>query len=168
MSIFLCFFNLYLTSKRVFTIIIGEQSFTKGDVIMSDTKENILMTALVLFAKNGYEAVSVNDIASRIGITKGALYKHYKNKRAIFESIIKRMYEIDAQRAEKYDVPYAKAVNQGPMLRPPSTKSFTLDVILRQYTPIPIISIRYATRIIQSIDITPLYFTLKSHYFKHQ
>ena len=44
---------------------------------MSDTRENILLTALRLFAKNGYEAVSVSDIASEIGITKGALYKHY-------------------------------------------------------------------------------------------
>lgn len=75
---------------------------------MTDTKENILMTALRLFARDGYEAVSVSDIAGDVGMTKGALYKHYKNKRDIFDSIVARMYKIDGERAEKYDVPKEK------------------------------------------------------------
>ena len=78
---------------------------------MSDTRENILLTALHLFAKNGYEAVSVNDIASEIGITKGALYKHYRNKRDIFDRIVERMYQLDAQRSREYDVPKEKLEN---------------------------------------------------------
>ena len=40
---------------------------------MTDTKENILMTALHLFARDGYEAVSVRTIAEELGMTKGAL-----------------------------------------------------------------------------------------------
>ena len=48
-----------------------------------NTKEKILVTALRLFAVNGYEAVSVSQIAGELGMTKGALYKHYKNKRDI-------------------------------------------------------------------------------------
>lgn len=72
---------------------------------MFGTKEKILTTALKLFARKGYEAVSVSMIASELGITKGALYKHYKNKRAIFESIIKRMEETDIARAKEYGMP---------------------------------------------------------------
>lgn len=72
---------------------------------MADTKENILHTALRLFARDGYEAASVSDIAGELGMTKGALYKHYKNKRDIFDSIVERMYEIDVERAKKYEVP---------------------------------------------------------------
>ncbi len=75
---------------------------------MNNTKEKILNTALLLFAENGYEAVSVNMIAGKLGITKGALYKHYKNKRDIFDSIVKRMYEVDAKRSNQYDVPEEK------------------------------------------------------------
>lgn len=52
-----------------------------------NTKEKILVAALRLFAVNGYEAVSVSQIAGELGITKGALYKHYKNKRDIFNCI---------------------------------------------------------------------------------
>ena len=72
---------------------------------MTDTKEKILETALKLFAKDGYEAVSVSDIADELGITKGALYKHYKNKRDIFDSILARMEQNDADQATEHDMP---------------------------------------------------------------
>lgn len=72
---------------------------------MADTRERILLTALHLFAQDGYEAVSVSTIAGALGMTKGALYKHYKSKRDIFDCIVARMYEIDAQRAQQYQVP---------------------------------------------------------------
>lgn len=76
---------------------------------MTDTRERILMTALRLFARDGYEAVSVSAIAGELGMTKGALYKHYKNKRDIFDCIVERMVQIDAQRASLYQVPEQSA-----------------------------------------------------------
>ena len=72
---------------------------------MEDTKERILLAALRLFANDGYEAVSVSEIAGELGITKGALYKHYKNKKDIFDSIVKRMEEMDFERAVEYEMP---------------------------------------------------------------
>ncbi len=72
---------------------------------MGDTREKILLTALHLFARDGYEAVSVSDIAGALSMTKGALYKHYASKRAIFDSIVERMYAIDAARSRQYAVP---------------------------------------------------------------
>lgn len=72
---------------------------------MKDTKERILQEALRLFAADGYEAVSVQQIATALGITKGALYKHYQNKRAIFDSILARMEAQDAAQAADAAVP---------------------------------------------------------------
>lgn len=69
-----------------------------------DTKEKILQVSLKLFARNGYEGVSVRNIAEELGMTKGALYKHYENKQDIFDSIIKRMEERDAEKAKKFNV----------------------------------------------------------------
>ena len=81
---------------------------------MADTKEKILMTALQLFARNGYEAVSVRNIAEELGMTIGALYRHYKNKRDIFDSIVDRMIQIDVQRAKDYQMPVEQYdVNSG-------------------------------------------------------
>lgn len=72
---------------------------------MTDTKKKILLAALQLFAVNGYEAVSVSQIAEAVGITKGALYKHYKNKRDIFESIFAYVCQLDIERSKDAGVP---------------------------------------------------------------
>lgn len=72
---------------------------------MCTTKEKILLTALKLFAQDGYEAVSISKISGELGMAKSALYKHYKNKRDIFDSIINRMDELDYARAREYNMP---------------------------------------------------------------
>ena len=72
---------------------------------MSDTRERILLTALRLFAHGGYEAVSTSMIAGELGMTKGALYKHYKNKQDILDSIMARMVEIDQERSREHGIP---------------------------------------------------------------
>ena len=50
---------------------------------MTTTKDRILETVLNLFAHQGYMATAMNDIASQLGITKAALYKHYIGKQEI-------------------------------------------------------------------------------------
>lgn len=72
---------------------------------MSNRKEEILIVALHLFARDGYEAVSVSQIAGELAMTKGALYRHYKSKRDIFDCIVKRMEQQDHDQASEYDMP---------------------------------------------------------------
>ena len=72
---------------------------------MGSTKEDIMTVALHLFAQNGYEAVSVSQIAGALGMTKGALYRHYENKRDIFLHIVKRMEQQDGEQARENEVP---------------------------------------------------------------
>ncbi len=57
------------------------------------TKKVILEEALGLFAIDGYEGVSVADIANAVGIKAPSLYKHYKSKQDIFEAILVEMSE---------------------------------------------------------------------------
>lgn len=70
-----------------------------------DTKRRILTEALKLFSTNGYEAVSVEQIARAVGIKAPSLYKHYKSKRDIFDNIIVSMNEMDLERAKEYEMP---------------------------------------------------------------
>ena len=85
-----------------------------------ETKEQIIETALELFSQNGFLGTSMNDIASQLKITKGALYKHYESKQQILERIIERMAELDLERAKKYEMPeseqkkFAEAYTQIP------------------------------------------------------
>ena len=72
---------------------------------MGNRKEEILTVALHLFARDGYEAVSVSQIAGELDMTKGALYRHYKSKRDIFDCIVQRMKQQDGEQASEYDMP---------------------------------------------------------------
>ena len=69
------------------------------------TKARILEAALALFAQGGYLGTSMSDIAKQIGLTKGALYKHYTSKQEILDCIVQRMNQMDYESAEKYEMP---------------------------------------------------------------
>src|SRR6201988_232092 len=51
-----------------------------------DTRARIQQVALELFAEQGYERTSLREIAERLGVTKAALYYHFKSKEDIVNS----------------------------------------------------------------------------------
>lgn len=55
------------------------------------TKEKILEAALRLFSSKGYEAISMEDIAQKVGIKAPSIYKHFKSKDSIFQSLIQEL-----------------------------------------------------------------------------
>lgn len=55
------------------------------------TKEKIIDEALTLFSTKGYQGTSVKNIADAVGIKDSSLYKHYKSKKEIFDTIVKEM-----------------------------------------------------------------------------
>ncbi len=69
-----------------------------------DTKHRILDEALTLFSEKGYANVYVSDIAERVGIKAPSLYKHYRNKRAIFDAIIDEMNHRFEQQAQALSI----------------------------------------------------------------
>ena len=76
---------------------------------MNNTRESILSAALHLFARCGFEAASVSQIAEAVGLSKGALYKHYASKRDLLDSILARMVQRDAEQAAAFDLPTGTA-----------------------------------------------------------
>lgn len=70
-----------------------------------NTKQRIATEALKLFSKKGYEAVTVEQIATAVGIKAPSLYKHYKSKKDIFNSILEKMNQMDYNRAKEFDMP---------------------------------------------------------------
>ncbi|MBM9467827.1 TetR/AcrR family transcriptional regulator [Nakamurella leprariae] len=51
-------------------------------------KDQILVAARELFVANGYASVSMAMIAEQVGITAGALYRHFANKAVLLERVI--------------------------------------------------------------------------------
>ena len=59
----------------------------------NNTKKEILLAALDLFSYQGYEATSISQIASAVGIKKASLYSHYESKKAILDALVKEVLE---------------------------------------------------------------------------
>ncbi|AFK55572.1 TetR/AcrR family transcriptional regulator [Tistrella mobilis] len=53
----------------------------------------ILETAHDVFAERGYEAASISEIARRVGIAEGTIYKHFDSKKDLLGQVLCRYYE---------------------------------------------------------------------------
>ncbi|GAB3381604.1 TetR/AcrR family transcriptional regulator [Amycolatopsis echigonensis] len=54
---------------------------------VADTRTRLLATALRLFAEHGVEGTSLQMIADELGVTKAAVYYHFKTKAEITEAV---------------------------------------------------------------------------------
>lgn len=62
------------------------------------TAENILRVATAQFRAHGYGGTDLESIAAEAGVTRGAVYHHYANKRALFETVVLRIHsQVQAQ-----------------------------------------------------------------------
>jgi len=59
-----------------------------------DTLKVIQDSAFELFARYGYDGVSIGDIASAAGLSKGALYWHYAGKEALYLECLQRLHAL--------------------------------------------------------------------------
>ena len=94
----------------------------RGEFPRGGTRERIQSIALELFAEQGYEKTSLREIAERLGVTKAALYYHFRSKEDIVRSFV------EDYRAELEEV-IAWGASQP---RTPETRA----EILRRYTGI--------------------------------
>jgi AcrR family transcriptional regulator len=60
----------------------------RPDPIEPGTRTRIQLVAIELFTENGYEATSLREIAERLGVTKAALYYHFRTKDEIIQSLV--------------------------------------------------------------------------------
>lgn len=77
------------------------------------TRQLILDTATKLFSQRGYENISVQDICTACGISKGGLYHHFPGKIEIFQGILDttgRDYVSRMKDAAKYDGDFPKTL----------------------------------------------------------
>ena len=55
---------------------------------MNKTKRKIFETSMKLFARKGYDATSIEEITSIVGVAKGTLYYHFSSKEEIFNFLV--------------------------------------------------------------------------------
>lgn len=65
------------------------------------TRENILRGALKTFSEKGLAKARLEDIAKDMGVTRGAIYWHFKNKLELFSELFKKTLQIVLADAKK-------------------------------------------------------------------
>ena len=56
-------------------------------------REEIMLAAISCFAEKGYHETSMDDIVRAADLSKGTLYWHFKNKRELFQCLVRRWLE---------------------------------------------------------------------------
>lgn len=56
-----------------------------------DTKERILDEALRQFSQKGYDGTNIRELTASLGLVKSSMYKHYKSKEEIWNSLLDKM-----------------------------------------------------------------------------
>lgn len=70
------------------------------------TRKMLLDAALVVFSAKGYTATRLEDVAEQAGVTRGAIYWHFKNKADLYNTLI-------AEFSQRADVVIEQAVAEG-------------------------------------------------------
>ena len=65
------------------------------------TRCNLLAAALTVFYERGVSKASLDEIAKTAGVTRGALYWHFKNKKDLFEALLQIHYANVEQQLEQ-------------------------------------------------------------------
>jgi AcrR family transcriptional regulator len=60
---------------------------------VTDTRTRIVAAAVALFAEQGYDATSVNQVVARAGVAKGALYHHFGSKDDLLYEVYRELVE---------------------------------------------------------------------------
>lgn len=58
-----------------------------------DRVDDILSAAVAVFVEKGYESTAVSEIAARIGVVEGTIYKYFESKRELLLRVLEHWYE---------------------------------------------------------------------------
>jgi AcrR family transcriptional regulator len=67
----------------------------------ANTQAALVTSARSLFGTVGFDNITIDELAAAAGVTRGALYHHYKSKEALFETVFRQVEEelLEAVRA---------------------------------------------------------------------
>ena len=120
------------------------------------TVEKILRVSLKLFQEKGYEATTIQDIVDALGMSKGAIYHHFKSKADIMDLLSERYYQNLSWFPDPKGIPGENGLEKLryvfryflsdpskeeidgmmlPLLRDPKMVSLSLDSVFREAAP---------------------------------
>ncbi|MDR2931593.1 MAG: TetR/AcrR family transcriptional regulator [Oscillospiraceae bacterium] len=125
--------------KHVFHIFHSNYPLPIGEEA-SRAQRHIIVVATILFARKGYDAVSIRDIAKAIGLKPGSLYTHFESKEKLWDAVLNQAQEL-------YMLYFKK---MGEMLDKAETFEAALDIMFEEPIKMDNTFTCYAFSLIQS------------------
>lgn len=75
---------------------------------MEETRATLLVTARKVFSENGYAQTSMDDLTAQAGLTRGALYHHFGDKKGLLAAVVN---QIDAEMDQRLQAISAASEN---------------------------------------------------------
>lgn len=73
-----------------------------NDLIVEGSRSDILSAAAHCFSERGYAATSIDDVARRLGATKGRVYHHFSSKGDLFAQVFKTGMDMNFEAIAPY------------------------------------------------------------------
>jgi AcrR family transcriptional regulator len=92
-----------------------QQSVTEGSKVQEERRRQILQAAVKAFARKGYHACRVSDIAKEAGVAYGLVYHYYRSKETLLEAIFRETWGAmlaTIQSVEQLDEPAGEQVRK--------------------------------------------------------
>ena len=90
-------------------VLVGGSVAATAGTAPAGTRERILAVALDLFVDQGFDKTSLREIAERLGVTKAALYYHFKSKGDILFTLHLPVHDLVRRAAEELTDPASRA-----------------------------------------------------------
>jgi len=101
---------------------------------MAENRAKLIAAARKAFAENGYSSASMDDLTAEVGLTRGALYHHFGDKRGLLAAVVDqidtemaaRAKQIGAQAAGEWEGLLAEGVSYIEMALEPEVQRIVL------------------------------------------
>jgi len=98
--------------------------------VPADTRERIMAAAVSVFARKGFQRASLDDIAAEAGLTKGAIYWHFRSKNDLFSALLEARF---ARHAAPLPAALATALAANEPCRRPAVMAAMLKSVLQRF-----------------------------------
>ncbi|MCR5309278.1 MAG: TetR/AcrR family transcriptional regulator [Bacilli bacterium] len=109
------------------------------------TKEAIIKVAEKQFILNGYEDTTLRKIAAKCNITATAIYRHYKDKEEIFQSVIRPFLDKVKSEASKIENDDYELLNRGSveeMWKSEEDNNYYFELLFKEHRDIALLVIK--------------------------
>jgi len=96
----------------------------------SDTRERIMAAAVAVFSGKGFQRASLDEIAAEAGLTKGAIYWHFRSKNDLFSALLEDRFQ---RHTAPFSAELALALGNGDTAQRQQAVAMLMRDILRRF-----------------------------------